>query len=662
MKRTLFKNNLRARKFGGKCSDVLLIFALLIPLSLQPSASAGGTAKQQIPDIYPAEEVTSGLRGVGYTSFKGNELEEFEFEVLGVLRSWAPKGQIFLVELEHPVTDEGGVIAGMSGSPLYVGGRLLGAVAYGFSFSLRPIAGVTPAEEMFVPVDIHRSRAGENDYRSAKASARSYIDRRTSRMTGEILTQRRSSDSLRIQLLDTFISAPWQTLETYKTQMDIDSLQTLSPIEKDRLPNSSLRPLPMPLSFSGFDLNKLGDLRSILQPANMPAVQALGTHEPAPVDLEEDLQPGVPIGVSLMTGDMDVSGMGTLTFIDGNLIAAYGHPMSEAGDTDLPMALGHVETVLPSRFLSFKLSSSRQIIGSITQDRASAIVGEIGRKAPMFPATINIKGVHDETYEYQLAGHWQFAPMMSLYAAAFSALRWEGDFERMTVNATARIGIKGREEPLIQENIYSAFNPVWPAFDLVMLPVQSIMMNRFKEVELDYIEVDYEIEEGINAATIEAVQLEKPEVSPGETLRMWVTLREYHGTTQVEELTLNIPHDAEPGKVAEIYVSDSATIMGLAFEKDPGLMTPKTFEGLIESLEVSPKNTRLYAHANFIKRGVRYKDARMPDLPGSVINMLEHGTIAGETTPLIEDVQNSVDTPWVLQGNIAVNVKIQSKK
>ncbi len=609
-------------------------------------------------ESFPANEVTAGMRGKGYTSFRGDELQEFEFEVLGVLRSWHPQGRVFLVELEHPVLEKSGVIAGMSGSPLYIDGRLLGAVAYGFRYSLTALAGVTPAEEMLVPFEALEAGEGERaEKEKSKALLRNSLARSSAWIAEDYMRDPDGSDALMLRLLQEFVAATLRPGGDFRSGIGVERLSGASSELGDFKPGSRLMPLPVPLSFSGIDVGRLGDLKTVLGSGGLVPVQAPRAGGFAPFDPDRDLRPGVPIGALLMTGDIDIASMGTLTFSDGKRVAAFGHPMVDAGKTDLPLVLGHVEAVVPSRLISFRLTSGREIIGSITQDRQSAIIGEIGRKAPMFPATVNISGFHDATYRYELAGHWRYAPMMSLYAAALSAQRWEGMSDRLTVDASVRIKLRGREEALVLENVYAG-NPLRPSFELVMAPIQSLMLNPFEEVEIDSLDVDFKIGEELKAAKIESVRLEKQEVSPGEKLRMWVTLREYHGPARVEKITLDIPEDAEPGTTVRLYISDAAAVMASKYGKDPGLFRPQTLDGLIESLQVMASNTRLYVRGDFIRTGLRYAGEAMPALPGSAESMLKYGTVRGKTHPLMQDVKNSIDTGWVLDGSHGVEVRI----
>ncbi len=639
----------------------LLFFAMssmLASPAVSDDARAGGRG---LPDIFPADEVEAGMRGVGYTSLRGEEPEEFGFEVLGVLHSFHPQGRIFLVELEHAMFDDSGVIAGMSGSPLYIDGQLLGAVAYGFTNSIKPIAGVTPAGEMQVPFGMGPAERDEPPGAGgAKARARDALSARVRRIAEEHRENLLSSEAAKYKLLESFVAAHWHSAGEFRDGVSIEGFRG-APAEPARdMPDARLRPLPVPLTFSGVEIGRLDALASVMRSGGLMAVQGPRTNLPPPEedDMEALLTPGRPIGVVLMSGDIDIASMGTLTFSDGEKVAAFGHPMTGAGDTDLPLALGHVETVVPSRFMSFRLTSSRRIIGSVIQDRQSAIVGKLGRQAPMFPATVNVTGAHDATYRYELAGHWQFAPVVALNAAALSALRWEGTDEEMTVHATSRITLKGVDEPLVLQNIYAGFDPLRPAFELVMVPVQSLMLNPFEHVEIESLEVDFHVEKGIKAAAIEAVRVERSEVRPGEEVRMWVTLRRFHGPAHVEEISLQIPEDAEPGRVVRIRLSDAAGMLSSFIDRDPGLFRPRSLEGLMESLQVMPDNTRLYVTGDVVRKGLRYDQEPMPGLPGSVRNMLEFGTVRGKTAPLMEGVTHSVETEWVLEGEGAVQVKI----
>jgi len=237
--------------------------------------------------------------------------------------------------------------------------------------------------------------------------------------------------------------------------------------------------------------------------------------------------------------------------------------------------------------------------------------------------------------------------------------RWQGTSNLFTVKATSCIRLKGREEPIVLENLHVGYSPATPAFSQVWLPLGMLMFNPFQEVEITGLEVEHEVEEGLRAAWIESVRLGHQEVEPGGNVELFVRLREYRGEEHVRKIEIQVPPDAEPGSLAQILVTDSLVEMMMDFGYDPGLMDPKNLEDLIAVIERNPPNTHIFARASFLKRGVRYEGAAMPELPSSVFTMLSTEPELGVATPLIGDVKSNVETPWVIGGfqRVAVFVR-----
>jgi hypothetical protein len=304
---------------------------------------------------------------------------------------------------------------------------------------------------------------------------------------------------------------------------------------------------------------------------------------------------------------------------------------------------------VPNLKHSFRLSSAEKIVGRVTQDHESAIVGRLGEDAPMFPCVVRVKGTLDRTFNYRLAGYWEAAPFLAGAAAAISSARWEGSGGLITIRATSRISLKGMKEPVVLSNTFASQNPQTPIYSLVVMPLQSLVLNPFKEVEIAGVEFDIEIQKGIKAAVIESLQLDRVEAEPGEKVNLTVGLREFQGERLTRRIEFQVPKDAQPGTVASVLVCDSAATMAQRMGQDPGFFQPRDFASLLAEIQTVAPSTALYVHATFQKHGLRYA-AAMPQLPDCVMNTLVFGAEAGLVTPLTEDVSMRVETPWVISG------------
>jgi hypothetical protein len=384
-------------------------------------------------------------------------------------------------------------------------------------------------------------------------------------------------------------------------------------------------------------------------------VQAGSTEASWPADV--GLKAGMPIGVSLLSGDIDVAAMGTLTFIDDGRIVAFGHGMQGLGRTCLPLAIGNVQAVVPSTFASFRLTTTGEVVGSLVQDRQAGVVGCTETDAPVFPCRIRVKGVRDEEFNFKVAGHWQLAPELTFYAASLAALRWE-EAARNSVRTSARIYLEGRERPVQMQNLYADTAPQQAAMEQILVPMKSLMLNPFQAVDISRVEMDFRVEDDISAARIVSARIDRTEVRPGEAVTIVIALRKFRGGQVERQITMEVPEDIKPGSEMHFQVCDASTMFLTTIFNDPGLFDPQSFEGLISALESLPQNSRLYVITSYTRLGVRYRGRPMPALPPSVTNMFVGGTEFGQTRPLVESLTEFVDTPWVVSGGADVAVRV----
>ncbi|MGD2174521.1 MAG: hypothetical protein PVJ27_03885, partial [Candidatus Brocadiaceae bacterium] len=417
---------------------------------------------------------------------------------------------------------------------------------------------------------------------------------------------------------------------------------------------AEFEPLPIPLNIGGGPPGP-GLMRSALAGGALMPVQAAAAG--AAGSDEVKLAPGVPVGALLVSGDMEVSGMGTVTWVDGDRVAAFGHPLFGAGDVDLPLILGRAQTVVPSIYRSFRLSTAERVIGRIIQDRDSGVVGRLGETAPMFPCRVRVSGPVEEQYDYQVAGFWQTAPLFTFYAVAASSARWQGQGGRYTLEAKAEIALKDRPEPLVLRNVFVGRSALLPSFQLVDLPLSALLTNPFKEVEVESVDYGLNIREGFEAAVIESVTADRLRAEPGTEVTLLVTLRKWRGDEVTEEVGLSIPETARPGTDVEVLVCDAVTSTMVDARLDPGFFAPMSFEHLVDMLERIESNRNLVVRASFVEQGLRYAGEPLPTLPTSALNILQFGG-AGRVRQLISDQLEAVPTPYVLTGSQTVTIRI----
>ena len=634
--------------------------ARFLPILLAGLLTAGAVhGAQERPQIIPVSEIKAGMTGYGLTCLESSRPQKFQVEVLGNLRGWTPKGDVILIRMSGPVIDDCGVISGMSGSPIYIEGKLAGAVAYGWRYCKIPLAGVTPAGEMMRVQEI-QARAGQEQKKAAREVTRHAL-RNRSRELARLLTSGPRTEESNARLRQSVLRMAGPA--TLRAPQLSFGPHAVPPTVSSLLPGGvgqELRPLLIPMAING--LSSAGaPLLSLLDGTGFMPVQGAAIAARGAPEEEVILEPGVTVGAAFVCGDMDIAGMGTLTWIEGDNAVAFGHPMFGSGETDIPLAVGHVQTIVPSIYSSFKLASTGKLVGRITQDRSSGVLAKIGEKAPMFPCKVRVRGTVDDQYSYQVAGYWETAPLFTLYALADSSARWEGLGNRYFLKAKATISFSGQEEPLIQENVYNSYSVVPPSMDLVVIPMEELLLNPYREVEIEGIDYELEVQPGFQAALIESVWADRVMAEPGSEVTVYVRLLEFRGERLTKKLKLQVPETARPGSRVDILVCDALADRMIRRGMDPGSFAPPNFESLLDYLKETESNKSLILRASFVERGVRYDGDAMPSLPPSALSILQFKGSGGQTTPLVTDTRETVETPWVLEGAQSLSIIIKER-
>ena len=602
-------------------------------------------------ETMPVSEVKAGMTGHGLTTLDGTGRRKFGVEVLGVLEGWEAKTDIILVRCSGDTIDQAGVISGMSGSPIYLNDRLVGAIAYGWPFCKIPLAGVTPIEQMLKVRETAADtpQEAENDARRRRWGM---LRRRTKRLAADILDGKKLDYDRRMARLMLPPSGPGREASFRPSELP-GRVRNLLPAGR----RGSLSPLPVPLSVDGMSVGSSSPYLSQLQKAGFQVVGSSGSGRTD--GSSPPLQPGAPVGALYVTGDMTLSGTGTATVVEDDTVLAFGHSMETMGQVDIPFTLARAVTVVPTLDNSFRMSAPTEVVGSITQDRTNAIMARLGEESPMFPCTVKIRGFANETYNFRVAHFWQMSPLLTTLAVSSSLARLEGQGSPYTVKAKARVELKGREKPLTMSNVYSTLQPSTAVMELVGLPLEMLMFNPHRDVRVESVSYTIEMEHGYRSAEIESVQVPRREVEPGGTLELLVRLRRFQGDTVTRLIEVPVPHDARPGTSAEVVVCDAGRSMALRRSTDPGFFSPKDFGMLVDKLEMLPDSTNIYVHAAFQRRGVRYDGEAMPDLPPSALQTLQFSGRFGRVSPLQEMVRHEKSTPWVVQGNRKAKVTVQ---
>jgi SpoIVB peptidase S55 len=571
------------------------------PKTVKMSAPAGAPAGA----LFPLEEIRPGMKGVARTVFSGSEPEEFGLEILGVLPGFTgPRQSTIIAKLSGAKVDKTGVFAGMSGSPVFIDNRLVGAIAYSFPFSKEPICGITPIKEM---IDIFASGA-EKPNKPQQPRAVSFS-----------------------KLASTDWKPRFPKPEVTTTNL-IASVAAGSPLVP--LMGQQIQPIATPVVFTGISQESLSLFASELTKNGLLPVSGVGGAASitplAPSD-EKTLIPGASVSVALVRGDYSIAAAGTVTFRDGQQIYAFGHPFLSLGGADMPMTESSVVTVIPNAFNSFKLAVPGHMVGAISQDRATGIFGELGRAPKMIPVKINLHTSRgrDEKFSYEVVNDEFLTPLLVTITVFNTINSRERALGESTVSIRGSIAVDGNK-PIELERRFSAMNSSMLVAGAIANPISELLSSGFDDVTIKGISLDITSSEEKQTATLDRISLDRTEVSRGEKVEVQAYVRTDSGNQFVERIPVEIPADAPAGQLV-ITVGDGAAMQESSAAKS---FVPHDLGQLVSALNQVKKNDRLYVRLSRPAAGVVIGTSELPNLPPSVVATLSNDRNSGGYTPM----------------------------
>ena len=557
-------------------------------------------------------EIRPGMVGVGRTVFDGTHVEEFKVHILGVLENViGPRRNLILARLEGGPLPNTGVIAGMSGSPVYVDDRLIGAVSYALgSFSKEPIAGITPIAEMT------DSTSFGNTLRPA--AARVHVD---FPLTRENLT---AAFRKALNWNRPFAERP--------DDAQLAGLNAVNGLASGQLA-TLLRPIATPLAMSGWEPDVADLFGSAFQDQGfIPTGGSAAALRDGEKPFEGPLKPGDAVGVMLVSGDLQLGGTGTVTHIDGDRVYAFGHPMYNLGPTEYPMTRAYVYTVLPSLFSSMKLSSTGQIIGTFLQDRATAIAGKLGPGPHMIPLSLTLESRRAEkhTFHFGIVNDQLFGPLMT-YATILNSLgSYERQYGAMTFSVRGSATVK-KHDAITFNNVFSGDQAPVAAAAYVVAPVTYLMGNDYEKVDVESVDVTVGASEEPKTATLERAWVDDPRPRPGRSVPLKVLLRTYRGDQEIRTVPIDIPANASGA--LSILVSDG-TRLGQTEQREMRLPQPRSVDQMIKALNKARRSNTLYVKLLGSEAGAIVNGETLSSLPPSVLGVLEGDRNGGNFNPL----------------------------
>lgn len=557
-------------------------------------------------DILPPSKVRPGMKGYGLSVFKGTQIERFPITVLGVLKGYDFDMDAILIRIDGGtvVKRKSGVIAGMSGSPIFINGKLVGAISFGWYFPKEPICGVTPITAMLACTEPQK-------FPSPK-------------LTTGVLRPKGSP----VIVSGKSIHKVWLAANLKEAELMREKL---------RPDEGLLVPVATPLLVSGLPRSVLPLLQRMLEPYNVVVMEGASGKAVSPPVKDAPIRPGSALGVQIVGGDVDFTAVGTVTWVEGNKVLAFGHSMMELGEVDLPITSAYVLDILPSYQFSSKLAISLRERGRLTQDRLFAVAGELGKPSQTVPMQVTIRNFAQKLqrhYDLKLANHRELLGLgaySSLLGALVSAV---SSSEEGSIHM--RLKVEAKDLPTIErENWFpieggmetsgvilillggARTSPVAELADIV----EAATGNQFGKVNFTRIGTEIEFYPQRRTAWIDKVTARKTRVKPGEKVPVTLTLKGWGGFERTMTINLEVPQNARPGRVRFIV---GGGMMGETVRRQFGYRRsrPRSLRELWDQLQDVYANNEVVIATSPLTMGVEISGKRWESLPSSTIEAL----------------------------------------
>lgn len=584
------------------------------------------------PQLFPEDQIRPGMKGVAWTVFQGMKPEPVPVEIVGIWENgWGPRQDIIIGKLTGKASRTN-VAGGMSGSPVYIDGKLVGAISLRLSvFSPDAICGITPIKLMLEVKEFDKSRPADS-------------------RTPEKVQTAKVETPLPDGLLARVMSAGQSFSET-----------------------PTMTPIATPITMSGFSDETIRQFAPIFNQLGLSVSQGgaggkLSSSKPA-ADWASSLQPGESIAAVLVSGDMNMTGGGTVTYNDGKRVLAFGHPMFNLGPVDMPIAKDDIITTLASSYQPTKMGNATEVVGALRQDRHSAIEGELGATAQMIPVTLNVRSYDDQnvvrktnSFHYNVFVDQKWTPYLMM-ATLFNSLSNLNDFsEEATYRLHGELTLEGQQRVELTTMQAPAGNPIptpmllagWWADKFSRLYINSAHLPK-----LDAVNVSVDLLPERRIAQIESAWIADNKVQPGTDVPVKVFLRPYRGERLERTVNVKIPAGLPRGE-HQILFSDAETLsrfQNIASSLNRIEDTPQT----VAMLNQERSNNRLYVSLIESQPTVYSDEKVLPSLPASILNVMQSGrTTNHEFVSAPESAHEQLSVPFdeVVTGNYSLKIYV----
>lgn len=605
------------------------LFSLLFLTLAAPPAGFG-----QAPRFMGVDEIRAGMKGVGRTVFEGTKIEEFQVEILGVLKNIQPKQDMILSKLSGGPLEKTGVIQGMSGSPVYIDGRLIGAVAFAFPYAKEPMAGIQPIGQMISLLDLPPQPAPRAD--------------------------------AAVDLTPQLSAAAFVSNNLERARQGVGLAEILGyPKAGAAAGASSLAQIQTPLSVSGLTPSVIQQFSGMFNAHGFSLVQSGGTGSAAtlPSRPPSRLEPGSAVNAQLVRGDFDISANGTVTHVDGDKVYAFGHPFLSVGPLDLPMSSAYIVSALAKLDVSSKVAVPVDVVGAFRQDRATGIFGSMGERPGMIPLEVTVKSgsTGPADYKFEVVKDRYLTPLLMNLTLINAITASEREIGEQTLNVSGSVFLKNNEPVRVSSMSTGDTSGAVMASLAAVSPIQYLLSTGFDNVDIDKVELEIVAIDRKTSATLERISVDRSEVRSGETVTLTAHLRGTRGEMLMEQYPLQIPAELRTGSV-QLVVADGSTMTASELRRG-ATGAPPGLAAAIRELNKLRKNDRLYAKIVTNEPGVVIRGEELPSLPPSMLALLDSDRAS---TRSVASVSNSTvsenelpQSPYVLQGQRSLTLTIK---
>lgn len=611
-------------------TSLVLIRKISVFLALALCASTVVAAERM-----PLSQIQKGMKGYGLTVFEGTNVQKFDVEILGVLQNIGPGQNLILAKVDHPVVARAGIIAGMSGSPVFIDGKVIGALAYAWQFAKEPVAGITPIEEMLKIAQVTKPPAGAS---LADASPRSTLG----------IAPRLNAADLLKSLAENKPEAAFQKLVD-------ESMKPVSTI-------SGAKRIALPVSVSSFAPETIQRFSPYLDQLGFQAVPAGATSTSTDATSNKTaFDMGDPVGAILLNGDFNVAASGTVTYIDGNHVYAFGHPFLDMGEINFPMATSDVVTVLPSVASSFKFSNTGNVVGVLRQDRSAGIMGILGEKADMIPVEVTLNGAGPaQTYKVNVVRHATLSPLMLAMVTDSVVANAQRAAGERTVLLDSEIKLKGFAPITLREGWAGA--QARSAIPQYLAVISGYLMsNEFRAAEIESVKIHLRHDDDLRIARLmeaSVVTSEKGHINAGDTVKVRTVLKPFRGEPFVETFDVKIPEDQAPG-AAYLLVGSGSVMNAIDFSLVPP--DPRTLEQVLGVIGRLRPATDLTVGLYTSGEGAVTSGVYLPNLPPSMRAVVSADTSNGAQAAVKYHPAGQSARPlgYIVDGALKIDINVQ---